>query len=212
MFIFWETKKRFRDRPEHGQADFLEFGSPASDFNAERESWHGRGRGGHRHKRGFVKFAVLDLLAEQPRHGYEIIKELEQRYAGTYRPSPGSIYPILQALEEERQVSSSEQDGKKVYSLTEIGQSLVEEHRRHHQDHTDSKERPSVVADLRTSQTRENNSDVPEIKQKTIALMETIRYTAHFGTPAQVKELKKIIEATSRQIHALLAQENSDES
>jgi DNA-binding PadR family transcriptional regulator len=81
--------------------------------------WHGP-RGSY-YGRGNVKFAILDLLKEKPRHGYDIIREMEERSGGMYSPSPGVIYPTLQALEDQDFVSSAEQDGKKVYSITEEG-------------------------------------------------------------------------------------------
>jgi DNA-binding PadR family transcriptional regulator len=64
---------------------------------------------------------VLALIAEQPRHGYEIIKEVEDRVAGTYSPSPGVIYPTLTLLEELGHASVAESDGKKLYAITPNG-------------------------------------------------------------------------------------------
>jgi len=63
----------------------------------------------------------LDLLKDKPRHGYDIIRELEEQSYGFYKPSPGVIYPTLQMLEEMGYASSNEQEGKKVYSITEEG-------------------------------------------------------------------------------------------
>ena len=80
-----------------------------------------RGPRGSYYGRGNVKFAILDLLKEKPRHGYDIIREMEERSGGAYSPSPGVIYPTLQALEDQDFVKSVEQDGKKVYSITEAG-------------------------------------------------------------------------------------------
>jgi DNA-binding PadR family transcriptional regulator len=80
-----------------------------------------RGPRGSYYGRGNVKFAILDLLKEKPRHGYDIIREMEERSGGAYSPSPGVIYPTLQALEDQDFVKSAEQDGKKVYSITEAG-------------------------------------------------------------------------------------------
>jgi hypothetical protein len=80
-----------------------------------------RGPRGSYYGRGNVKFAILDLLKEQPRHGYDIIREMEERSGGIYSPSPGVIYPTLQALEDQDLVKSAEHDGKKVYSITEAG-------------------------------------------------------------------------------------------
>jgi DNA-binding PadR family transcriptional regulator len=71
---------------------------------------------------GEVRVALLALLAEQPRHGYDLMRELEERSGGAYRASAGTIYPTLQQLEDEGLVSSERENGKRVYRLTEAGQ------------------------------------------------------------------------------------------
>ncbi len=91
-----------------------------------------RGPRGSYYGRGNVKFAILALLKEQPRHGYDIIREMEQRSGGVYSPSPGVIYPTLQALEDQDYVKAAEQDGKKVYSITEAGLAYLEGHAERH--------------------------------------------------------------------------------
>ena len=78
---------------------------------------------------GEIKFVILRLLKEKPRHGYEIIKALEERMAGCYSPSPGTVYPTLQMLEDQGYVRSSESSGKKVYEITPEGERYLEEHR-----------------------------------------------------------------------------------
>ena len=83
--------------------------------------FHDRGLGDHSPK-GALKYIILDLIRDQPRHGYEIIRILEDRTHGFYSPSPGVIYPTLQMLEEMGYVTSMLQDSKKVYSITEEGQ------------------------------------------------------------------------------------------
>ncbi|HEY0757173.1 MAG TPA: PadR family transcriptional regulator [Ktedonobacteraceae bacterium] len=87
-----------------------------------------QGEGGRFFGRGDVKFALLQLLKERPMYGYEMIKALEERSGGFYTPSPGSIYPTLQMLEERGFVSSADAEGKKVYSISESGQALLAEH------------------------------------------------------------------------------------
>lgn len=82
----------------------------------------GRGPGrGPRARRGDVRAAVLLLLAEQPMHGYQIIGELAERSGGAWRPSPGSVYPLLQMLADEGLVRAEDADGRKVFHLTEVG-------------------------------------------------------------------------------------------
>jgi DNA-binding PadR family transcriptional regulator len=95
----------------------------------------GRGRGrrlGRLLEHGDLRFVILALLAEQPRHGYELIKELEERTGGAYRPSAGVIYPTLALLEDEGLVQPAGGEvGRKLYEPTEAGRKVVEESRAH---------------------------------------------------------------------------------
>ncbi len=78
---------------------------------------------------GEVKFVILRLLKEKPRHGYEIIKALEEKMAGCYTPSAGTVYPTLQLLEDQGYVRVVETEGKKVYHITSEGEKFLEENR-----------------------------------------------------------------------------------
>lgn len=80
-------------------------------------------------EQGDLKYVVLALIAEQPRHGYEIIKEIEARLAGAYAPSPGVIYPLLTMLEEMGLAALSEAEGKKLYAATEGGKAELDAHK-----------------------------------------------------------------------------------
>src|SRR5579871_2146742 len=71
--------------------------------------------------RGDLKYVILELLKDQPRHGYDIIRALEERMRGAYRPSPGSVYPTLQMLEDGGFVASEQVAGKRVYTITDEG-------------------------------------------------------------------------------------------
>ena len=87
--------------------------------------WREHGHGGGRRRRGDIRTAVLAALEESPAHGYEIIQRFEDKTAGMWRPSAGSIYPTLQLLEDEGLVRSFERDGKKVYELTNEGRAAA---------------------------------------------------------------------------------------
>jgi DNA-binding PadR family transcriptional regulator len=78
-------------------------------------------------EKGDLKYVILDLLAEKPRHGYEVIRDLEERSGGFYSPSPGAVYPTLQMLEDLGYVTSSQQDGKRTYEITEEGRKFLAE-------------------------------------------------------------------------------------
>jgi DNA-binding PadR family transcriptional regulator len=91
-------------------------------------------RGGHGPGRVFgkgdLKYVLLDLLRDRPAHGYELIRALEERFRGFYSPSPGSVYPTLQLLEDLGYVTSTQQNGRKIYSITDEGRKFLEENRR----------------------------------------------------------------------------------
>lgn len=99
--------------------------------------WAGRMGSGPRGQRrrsqmfesGEVKFVILRLLKEKPRHGYEVIKALEEKLGGCYTPSAGTVYPTLQLLEDEGYVRAVDTDGKKVYHVTPEGEKYLEQHR-----------------------------------------------------------------------------------
>jgi DNA-binding PadR family transcriptional regulator len=92
-------------------------GSPFGPFAFGPGARHEGGNG----RRGNVRAAILALLNERSMHGYEMIQELDQRTGGAWRPSPGSVYPTLQLLEDEGLIVSQESGGRKAYSLTEAG-------------------------------------------------------------------------------------------
>ena len=103
-------------------------------FGFDGNEFFGRkGPRGRRRRRFFesgdMKYVILKILAEQPMHGYEVMKALEERTKGIYSPSPGSVYPTLQWLEEEELVTSDVKDGKKVYSCTDAGLAFLEENK-----------------------------------------------------------------------------------
>jgi DNA-binding PadR family transcriptional regulator len=89
----------------------------------------GRGWGrrppGRVFEKGDLKYVILELVQEKPRHGYEIIRALEERFAGFYAPSPGAVYPTLQLLEDLGYVAAAQQDGKKIYTLTDAGREFL---------------------------------------------------------------------------------------
>jgi DNA-binding PadR family transcriptional regulator len=96
--------------------------------------WGGRERKGPRRfrwkplERGDLKFVILRLISDKPMHGYEVMQALEEEFGGGYKPSPGSVYPTLQMLEDEGLLRCREEEGKKIYELTEEGQAYLEEH------------------------------------------------------------------------------------
>jgi DNA-binding PadR family transcriptional regulator len=87
------------------------------------------GRAGRMLAQGDIRLIALALIAEQPRHGYEIIKVLEEKTSGWYSPSPGMVYPTLTFLEEANYVSAQTEGSKKLYSITDEGKAYLEENK-----------------------------------------------------------------------------------
>ena len=88
-------------------------------------------RGGRMFDQGDLKYVILQLLADKPRHGYEIIKELEERSGGAYSPSPGTVYPTLTMLEEMGYATATQEEGggKRIYEITQAGRDYLVENR-----------------------------------------------------------------------------------
>ncbi len=111
-------------RPVHHHGKLPQFGARHFTRGFDRDFSRGFGPGwSGRASRGDVKFLVLQLLLDEPRHGYEVIRAIEERRG--FRPSAGSIYPTLQMLEEGGFVSGAEVDGKRVYTITDTGRELL---------------------------------------------------------------------------------------
>src|SRR5471030_1271181 len=105
---------------EQAMRDFHDQGRAHRGHRHDAEGWEGRRRGG-RMRRGDIRTAVLAILAEEPGHGYDVIQRLEEKTDGAWRPSPGSVYPTLQLLEDEGLVRSAERDAKRVFEITDSG-------------------------------------------------------------------------------------------
>jgi len=89
----------------------------------------GRGRRGRFFEAGEVRLALLSLLQEGPKHGYQLMKELEERSGGSYRASAGTVYPTLQQLEDEGMIELMVENGKRVYRITDQGNAELEANR-----------------------------------------------------------------------------------
>ena len=115
-----------------GWEDFLAMmrGGPFGDPREFKAMFFGpggpRGRGRGRARRGDVRAAMLLLLEAEPQNGYQLIQEIERRTDGLWKPSPGSVYPALQQLEDEGLVRAAEAEGRRAYELTAQGREYVE--------------------------------------------------------------------------------------
>jgi DNA-binding PadR family transcriptional regulator len=147
---------------------------------------HGRRR---RMRRGDIRTAVLVVLAEQPRHGYEVIQALEERSGGAWRPSAGSIYPTLQLLEDEGLARSSERDGKRVFELTESGKAEAEAR-------VDEAGGPPWAGAV---------GDGINLRAGVMQLMMAARQVGSAGSPEQVEQAVQIVTDARKRLYRLLA-------
>src|SRR6202011_5269978 len=127
-----ETPGRGRCGPAHHRHRRHGFGpGPFGDFGGGPFGGGGWGRGprgrGRKARRGDIRTAALLLLAEEPRNGYQIMQEVQERSDGMWSPSPGSVYPALQQLEDEELIRSVKSDGRRLFELTDAGEAYLKE-------------------------------------------------------------------------------------
>jgi DNA-binding PadR family transcriptional regulator len=155
----------------------------------------GRGPGGRRARRGDVRTALLVLLAEEPRNGYQLMQEIEQRSDGIWRPSPGSVYPALQQLEDEGLVSTVQTDGGRDYQLTDAGRSAV----------ADRGDAPAPWDAV-----KEDGGPAPRrvghlIKEVAMAAAQVIQT----GDAAQLEKAEALLKETRRKLYRILADDEA---
>jgi DNA-binding PadR family transcriptional regulator len=138
-----------------------------------------------------VRGALLALLTERPMHGYEMIQELDQRTGGAWRPSPGSVYPTLQLLEDEGLIASVTDGGRKQYALTEAGQAEA----------TAAAENPPWAAlDAETIDSWHGTREAG--MQAMQALIQVMRN----GTDEQRGRAAEVLDEARRKLYAILAE------
>jgi DNA-binding PadR family transcriptional regulator len=155
-------------------------------------------RRGPKARRGDVRTAALLLLAEEPRNGYQIMQEIEERSEGFWRPSPGSVYPALQQLEDEGLVREVGTEGRKLYELTDAGRTYVDER----------------GEDL-TPPWEEMTGDVSDETVEAGAVMRSVglafMQVMHAGSDAQIAEATKALTETRRRLYGILAEDEPSE-
>ncbi len=157
---------------------------------------------GRRAGRGDIRAAILALLKDEPMHGYQIIRELSDRTGGVWQPSPGSVYPTLQQLQDEGLIRSQEADGgKRVFELTDEGRAEAEKL-------PSAAPWEEAAADV--------GDEFVELRNLAFQLMGATRQVARAGTPGQIKAASAILREARRGIYRLLAEDqptdaNADE-
>jgi DNA-binding PadR family transcriptional regulator len=167
---------------------------PFGDFGGSPFGPFGRGpRGrGRKARRGDIRTAALLLLAEEPRNGYQIMQEVQERSEGLWSPSPGSVYPALQQLEDEGLIRSEEHDGRKLFALTDAGRALVQER---------DSERPAPWEQL----SGELGDGVVELGKLMREVASAFVQVMKTGSEPQIARARDVLAGTRRDLYRILA-------
>ena len=180
------------DRGEHDHHDHTHDHFSAGRGMRGRGRWGGeRGgwAGGRRMPRGAIRTAILVALRDEPAHGYEVMRRLEEMSGGLWRPSPGSVYPHLQMLEDEGLVQSTEVEGSRTYALTEAGRAAAE------------KSALPFQAD------GESDDEVRTLRVGVGQLMSAAKQLAGAGQTAQIQRGIAVIQKARKELYQILAED-----
>jgi DNA-binding PadR family transcriptional regulator len=189
-------------RFEHGDERHMHMGPSVFEWarhahrhfgHPGRRGWSHGQRGFGQSERGSVKYDVLATLLDGPRHGYEIMLAIEERRG--FRPSPGSIYPALQMLDDGDFVTSSEVGGKRVYSITDSGREFLQTYRESPQGAETSGE-PDAGAEMMMRGMRTLHG-----------LKDAVKQIARSGDVELIGRGVEILERARRELYTLLANE-----
>jgi DNA-binding PadR family transcriptional regulator len=142
------------------------------------------GRG--RTRRGDIKFLILAVLADGPRHGYDIIAALEEKSNGRYRPSPGSVYPTLTMLEEGGFITGEQADGKRVFTITDAGRAMLQN-------------KPAGAA-------LDDEDDGVDLRGAAMKLGAAVMQAGRASDAATQERVRTILDAARKEIYRLLAE------
>jgi DNA-binding PadR family transcriptional regulator len=177
----------FRGRPGGGRGRFP-FGGFPGPGGLPGPGFPRRGRAG----RGDVRAAALSLLAEEPLHGYQIMQVIAERTGGSWQPSPGSVYPALQQLEDEGLIRAEPTDGRRVFDLTGDGRTYVDEHR----------EELDAVWQMAGGA---HDEAVWELRDLVGQVVAATMQVAHAASEAQLAEARQVLDETRRRLYRILA-------
>jgi DNA-binding PadR family transcriptional regulator len=150
---------------------------------------HRRGRG--RARRGDVRFALLRLLAEEPRNGYQLIQAIEERSEGLWRPSPGSVYPTLAQLEDEGLIRSVEADGARRFEITDAGREQLDGR--------------AGEPDPWESSDEDADNPLSDLAPLVIQIGKATFQVASVGDRAHREKARALLQDTRRQLYRILA-------
>ena len=179
------------------------------------EGWRGP-----RMERGDLRYVILDLLKDQPSYGYELIQALEERFHGFYSPSAGTVYPTLQWLQDLGYVSVAEQDGRKMYTITDEGRRFLAERQ---EKVNEVWERmgacwggPPMHREMH-EEWRNFGREMHDLGREMRDLFKDFRCDARWASPDQIRRVRDVVARASREIEEILRQpetgtaQNSDD-
>jgi DNA-binding PadR family transcriptional regulator len=155
-----------------------------------------RGRG-RKARRGDIRTAALLLLAEEPRNGYQIMQEVQERSEDVWRPSPGSVYPALQQLEDEGLIRSQEDEGRKVFAITDAGSKLVAE-------------RPADSPAPWEEMSGDVSPQIHELGKLMREVAFAFTQVMRTGSDSQIGAARKVLAGTRRDLYRILADGDSE--
>lgn len=174
------------------------FGHRGDDHGGHRGDRHGPQRGGGRGRErvfdhGDLRLVIMSLLAEAPRHGYDIIKALEEKVGGGYSPSPGVVYPTLTLLEELGHASITEEHGgRKLYTLTAEGQAYLDAHR---------PQADAIMQRVDQGASARRGPPSPVLRaMENLSTALRMRLRGQEATDAQIRAIADAIDATARAV------------
>jgi len=153
---------------------------------------------GPRAARGDIRSAILALLAERPMHGYQIMRELTERTSGVWRPSPGSVYPTLQQLEDEGLVREIESEGgRHTYELTDDGRAAAE----------------ALAGPAPWEAVADDTEDAAvELRDLVFQVMAAARQVVHAGDTEQLSQAKSALAETRQRLYRILADDSASKA
>ncbi|HTW18878.1 MAG TPA: PadR family transcriptional regulator [Mycobacteriales bacterium] len=186
----YERGERRAHRHDRGRGRDRSWGSPRG------RGFGGPFEGGRRAGRGDVRAAILALLAESPMHGYQVIQEIAERSNGAWTPSPGSVYPALQMLQDEGLVSATESDGKRVFTLTDTGR-------------TEAAARGDGPLPWEAA-ARGERGPASDLRSVVMQVAAAVRQIGVAGSDAQIQKAIQLLGSTRRELYRILAEDDTD--
>ncbi|SEF12926.1 PadR family transcriptional regulator [Jiangella alba] len=188
----------------HGRRGGHGFG-PWDMFGGGRGSWGGPpwgggpwggppwARRGPKARRGDIRAAILGVLADRPMNGYQMIQEIAERSGGAWKPSPGSIYPTLQQLEDEGLIEADEASGRRTFRLTSEGETYVQEHA------------AEVNAPWESMSANAEDDDAAGLRPLVGQTAQALWQIMATGSPDQQARAREVLADTRRKLYGILA-------